>query len=127
MPELTEKMLHCVYNADVNGMKKLLASGETIDAVDGDGRSALMHAVLATPAVAAVVATLVQCGTNVNAKDGGQSWTSLAFAARDCSAEICQILIDAGAEIDAIDVFGNTPLWRAVMARKTENVRSEER
>ena len=122
MPLLSDAMLSCVYRQDVGGMRKLLASGESPDAQDSDGRTALMHAVLATPPSTQVIATLIKAGANVNVKDHGQGWAALAFAARDCSAEVCDMLLAAGAEIDASDSFGNTALWRAVMATNEETV-----
>ena len=81
-----------------------------------------MHAILATPPRTSVIAALLEAGANVNVKDHGQGWAALAFAARDCSAEICDMLLSAGADIDASDSFGNTALWRAVMATNEETV-----
>jgi ankyrin repeat protein len=122
MPLLSDAMLNCVYREDVPGIKKLLASGESPDAQDKDGRTALMHAILATPPSTEVISMLIDAGANINVKDHGQGWAALAFAARDRSAVICDMLLKAGAEIDASDSFGNTALWRAVMAKNAETV-----
>lgn len=122
MTPLSDGMLNCVYREDVLGIKNLLASGESPDAQDNDGRTALMHAVLAAPPNTQIISILIQAGASANLKDRGQGWSALAFAARDCSAEVCGMLIDAGAEIDACDSFGNTALWRAVMANREDTV-----
>lgn len=119
---LSDEMLRCVYAADIGGLKSLINAGESVRGTDRDGRTVLMHAILATPTEPSVISVLLDAGVDINAKDKGQNWTALAFAARDCSAEICRMLLDAGAEIEAVDIFGNTALWRAVMARKQENV-----
>jgi ankyrin repeat protein len=47
-------------------------------------------------------------------------WTALHFAAQERQAEIAKLLLDAGAEVDAQDQNGNTPLWRAVFATKDD-------
>jgi ankyrin repeat protein len=98
--------------------KELTVLGELSDAeanlTDSDGRTLVMHAVLASDADPAVVAVLLGRGTDVNAADAGQEWTALHFAARDLNEGLVRLLLDAGADVDAVDVFGNTPLWRAV-------------
>jgi uncharacterized protein len=121
MPPFSELALAYVYRGDASGLEKLIADGHFLGGVDSDGRTLLMHAVLATPPDPTIVAQLLRTGIDVNAKDKGQQWTALAFAARDCSATICRMLLDAGAEVDSADVFGNTPLMRAEAARKHEN------
>ena len=122
MAELSDNVIHCVYTSDVVGLEKLIAAGDSVVSVDRDGRTALMLAVLTTPPSPQMISALIRAGVDVNAKDNGQSWAALAFAARDCSPEICRLLLDAGADIDAIDAFGDTALWRAVFAKKPENV-----
>ena len=55
---------------------------------------------------------LIEYGINVNTKNRGTETTPL-HAARIC--EIAQCLIDAGANIDAQDYIGHTPLMNALL------------
>lgn len=87
--------------------------------VDEDGRTPVMNAILADPADAAVVALLIARGADVHAADSGQRWTALHFAARDQRADLVTLLLNAGADVDPVDTFGDTPLWRAVMTAQT--------
>ena len=68
------------------------------------------------------MSALIRAGADVNAKDDGQQWTPLAFAARDGKLRICELLLASGADIDSTDVFGCTPLWRAALGRKHDIV-----
>ncbi len=120
MALLSKEMLNFVYLQDLHGIRSLLRAGESPDAQDKDGRTAIMHAVLASQPNTQIIALLIEAGANVNVKDRGQQWAALAFASRDRSAAICDLLLKAGAEIDATDAFGNTALWRAVMANNEE-------
>jgi uncharacterized protein len=122
MARLSEDLLSCVYRAEIEGIEALVANGVSVGTTDRDGRTALMHAILATPPSMEVISTLIRLGSDINARDKGQSWSALAFAARYCSSEICRLLLDAGADIDAVDAFGNTALWRAAIAAKADNV-----
>ena len=49
----------------------------------------------------------------VNARDDNE-WTALHSAAQSNSSEVARLLIEAGAEVDPADSFGNTPLSTAV-------------
>jgi ankyrin repeat protein len=42
----------------------------------------------------------------------------LHFAAQEQRAEVTETLLRAGAEVDARDAYGNTPLWRAVFTSR---------
>ena len=110
-PELAER---AIYRADAASLEGLLESGLDPNSTDEDGRTLLMISILASEASNSIVSLLVQAGANVNAVDEGQKWTPLHFASRDHRADIALTLLDAGANIDATDIFGNTPLWRAV-------------
>src|SRR5439155_24639342 len=94
---------------------ELLKKGIDINSLDEDGRSILMHALLASDASLGIVKLLIQNGADVNLREPKQQWTALHFAAREGRAEIVKLLLDNKSEVDARDSFGNTPLWRAVM------------
>lgn len=106
------EIARAVYRRDFTVLEGLTAAEANLR--DEDGRTPLMHAVLADDADPAVVALLLDRGTDVNAADAGQRWTALHFAARDGNEQLVRLLLAAGADVDAVDVFGNTPLWRAV-------------
>lgn len=61
-----------------------------------------------------VVRALVKSGANVNANGGVKRCTALHMAARRGNVGIAEALLDCGAEIDARDSLGETPLRRSV-------------
>jgi ankyrin repeat protein len=102
-----------VYRKDMTLLGELTPDEANLR--DQDGRTPLMHAVLAEDATPEVVRLLIERGADVHAADTAQRWTALHFAARDQNEPLVRVLLAAGADIDAVDVFGNTPLWRSVM------------
>ncbi len=90
---------------------------------DSDGRNVLMHTILSENKNYELISMFLKSGINVNHKDKMQNWSALAFAAREASINIISLLLDNGAEVDSLDSFGNTPLWRAVMAKREEVVK----
>jgi ankyrin repeat protein len=61
-----------------------------------------------------VVRALAKGGADVNANDGVKRCTALHMAARRGNVEVAEALLDCGAEIDARDSLGETPLRRSV-------------
>jgi hypothetical protein len=94
----------------------LLRLGADPNAQDGGGHTPLYS--LANEYGASdggdVVRALAQSGANVNANDGVKHCTALHMAARRGSLEIAEVLLDCGADIDARDSLGDTPLRRSV-------------
>jgi hypothetical protein len=67
---------------------------------------------------AAVVHALARAGGSVNAQDGVQRCTALHMAARRGNIRVAEALLDCGADIEARDRGGATPLGRALNCRK---------
>lgn len=118
------EILGAVYRKDHAALQRL--SPVEINIVDDDQRTPLMHAILASDADAATINVLIEGGAAVNVVDGDQKWTPLHFASRDGNDEIVNILLDAGAYVDAVNTFGNTPLWENIMAptRDTKTIQT---
>jgi hemoglobin len=76
-----------------------------------------------SPAGREVVETLVRHGAEVNARSGAGEQTALHMAARRGNTAVAGALLDAGAEIEARDTKGETPLRRAVNCRHQPVVR----
>jgi ankyrin repeat protein len=115
---ILDEILRAVYRKDHAALRRLTA-GEA-NALDEDRRTPLMHAILASDADPSTVALLIERGADVNVVDRGQKWTPLHFAARDGNDEIVQVLLNAGASVDPVNTFGNTPLWENIMAPTTD-------
>ncbi|MFF3407257.1 ankyrin repeat domain-containing protein [Streptomyces sp. NPDC002742] len=53
-------------------------------------------------------------------RESRQGWTRLHFAADEQDAALVGSLLVAGAEVDAPDGQGNTPLWQAVFTYRRD-------
>lgn len=110
---MIDDILTAVYNKDYATINSF--SNTDLNVTDKDGRTPLMHAALADDADPVMVQLLIEHNVDVNAYDNSQRWTALHFAARSQKEYIVRLLIEAGATVDCVDMFGNTPLWRCVM------------
>lgn len=63
---------------------------------------------------------MLEAGVDPDTPDRS-GWTSLHFAAQEQHAEVARLLLDAGASVDAQDVYGKSPLSVALF-----NVRDRE-
>jgi ankyrin repeat protein len=103
-----------VENGDYETLRATIAEGFDLNAPGPDGRTLLMRAVMGDRADAAMAAFLIQRGADPNVADRLQRWTPLHYAVRDGREALVELLLDAGADPNAKDVFGDTPLWRCV-------------
>ncbi|HEY6411723.1 MAG TPA: ankyrin repeat domain-containing protein [Ktedonobacteraceae bacterium] len=71
---------------------------------------------------AEVVRVLAKAGANVNAQERLKHCTALHMAARRGNVPVAEALLDCGADLEARDKLGETPLRRAVNCGKTEMV-----
>ncbi len=117
-----DALIKAVYRKNLVLIDESIKQGVDINCADEDGRTPLMHAVLASDSDARTVQFLMDRGANVDASDSQQQWTSLHFAARDQKTEIVKTLLEAGANVNAVDSFGNTPLWRCIFNKKVDSV-----
>lgn len=89
--------------------------------MDEFGRTTLHNACiglgLSRSEIIKAVRRAILAGSDLDAADP-KGWTALHFAAQNSDAEVCSLLLEAGAFIDPQDSYGNTPLWRAVMNDK---------
>ena len=108
-----------VFRKDFAALEELLKSAN-VNSRDQDGRTPLMYAILSEHADVRMVEFLIQHGADINVADK-QGWTPLHFAARDHKLDLVKILVDNGAAVDPVDVFGNTPLWRCIMSTYPQN------
>ena len=99
----------------------LLHSGAEADAKTSGGHTPLycLANECGTAGTERIVRLLVQHGADVNAADGVKRCTPLHMAARRGFIETAGALLDCGADIEALDSLGETPLRRAVNCNKT--------
>jgi len=103
-----------IYRKDYASLQQLVAEGVDVNLAGRDGRTPLMHAVLAADAETKMIKFLVNAGANPRTFDK-QRWTALHFAARDQKMAIVSALLECELDVNAEDSFGNTPLWRCVI------------
>ncbi|KAM7482794.1 hypothetical protein LguiB_007377 [Lonicera macranthoides] len=96
--------------ADESGLEKLINSddGRDIDAVDGEGRTALIF--VSGLGSEPCVKLLAEAGADVNHRDKAGGFTALHMAAGYVKPGIAKMLIDYGADPEAVDERERTPL-----------------
>jgi hemoglobin len=100
-------------------VQDLLAIGGDSNLLDDGGHTALYRvAGVNSEAGAAIVRRLVQFGADVNLSQGTMRATPLHEAARRGNTYVMRALLDAGADFQARDRKGHTPLDRAINMRR---------
>jgi truncated hemoglobin YjbI len=97
----------------------LLRLGVDANVQDGGGHTPLYSVGNECSGGGPVVRALIQGGAKVDACDGVKRCTALHMAARRGNVEAAEALLECGANIEARDSLGETPLRRAVNCGKT--------
>jgi len=104
-------MLGAIYE-DEKLINKILEMEVDVNAVDKKGCSALMYAVYLRKKE--VLKELIRAGANLNVQDLEKKQTALLYAAANEYEEECNLLINSGADFFLADLYGGTPLTRAL-------------
>ena len=109
------KLFEAVKNSDIDLVRKILAAGGNVNARDSDGATLLMQA--AHLGNLNAVNALIAAGADVNVSDA-HGWTALMKAVYNAElgkgfADVVQVLIDAGANVEAPIGYGIRPLMLA--------------
>ncbi|GAB1232014.1 hypothetical protein UT4_04800 [Ferrigenium sp. UT4] len=109
------ELIKAVRTGDTEAVRRLLAGGADANAADAEGATALMHA--AYRGDIGMVQLLLAAGADVNATDPA-GWTALMKSCYNGEldrgfADVAQVLIDAGANIEAPIGYGVRPLMLA--------------
>jgi hemoglobin len=118
-------LLHDAAQAwDIQRLRLLLSFGADVNARNVEGGHtplyyAANHVDLSRPADGKMVAeTLIQHGAEVDVQSGPIRGTPLHTAARRDNVSVGSVLLSAGADLEARDIKGETPLRRALNCRQ---------
>lgn len=115
-----DEMFDLFDEKDFETVKKFV-SKYGIDAVDRDGRNALINFILAkkTKFALALIKDYKEMDLNQQDKLG---YSALHFAVQENNVKVVEALIKNGAEIDITENNGNTPLWRGLFDQVDEKI-----
>ena len=88
-----------------------------IDTTDGEGRTALINAVIENKPD--FVYWLINNGANINHQDR-IGYSVLHFIGQDKLVDFAKYFLEKGADPNLQDIHGNTPLWTAIFNEKIQ-------
>jgi uncharacterized protein len=112
-----EDPLHALWSGDAQAIEKLFRSKIDLNTADAHGQTLLMETVLEKRED--LVKLLLEHTADPQRRDHEHA-PALHFAAAAHLPRIVQLLLDKGAEVDAQDNHGNTPLFRALSTYRGE-------
>jgi ankyrin repeat protein len=109
------QLVESVKAGDVAEVARMLLAGADVNSRDEEGATLLMLAAYASNL--AMVEALIEAGADVNAQDA-RGWSAISRAVYNAEqnrgfAEVVQVLINAGANIEAAISYGVRPLMLA--------------
>ncbi|MBE6449569.1 MAG: ankyrin repeat domain-containing protein [Alphaproteobacteria bacterium] len=113
-------LITAVHDGQLDEVRRLIAEGVDINAVDEHGNTALMYA--AKKGFSLTIEALVKAGADVNFQKSEVGITALSFAAMKGFERSIEKLVNAGADIEVQDYKGNTPLILAAIYGNTRSV-----
>ncbi len=115
-----ERLHFAADEGDLNAVRSLVEEGRDINAKDADLGLTPLHYAAAGEHVD-IVRFLLSAGADVNAIDEATAGdTPLGHVAQECSLEMAQILLDAGANPLIPGMMQVTPLQRAERRKRPE-------
>ena len=111
-------LLDAVLDHNLPSVNQLILNGENVHQEFGDpyDKDTILHLACDIRADPRIAKRLIDANVNVNIRDS-DSKTPLHIAAKNQNAAIVRMLIEEGAEIDAVDVDGYTPLTFSITDR----------
>lgn len=107
--ETTIPLLLAAKNSNVRHIRYLLYDGADINAIDEDGNNILVYATYRAKSIPRLSYILKHYPDTIKAKNKyGQ--TILHWQVQYFNLPVLKFLIDKGADINAVDINGNTPL-----------------
>ena len=103
-----EPLIEAVQRGDLALVRALLPGDPTPNEARGEGGASLLH-LAARGSHVDVARLLIASGVDLEAQDFGES-TPLHFAAH-AGAPVTEVLLSAGAAVDAVNYWGDTPLF----------------
>ena len=90
-----------------------------INAADGDGRTAIINAVIENKLD--FIKWLLDNGGNIDHQDR-IGYSALHFAGQEKLVEVAKFILEKGANPNVQDIHGNTPLWTAIFNAKLPTI-----
>lgn len=106
---------------DANAVRHLIKEGANVNAPQGDGMTALHWA--ATHGDVNMTRALVSAGASVTAVTRINAYTPLFMASESGNAAVIGVLLEAGANANAVSTTGSTPLMLAAASGQVDAVK----
>ena len=101
-------LMLAAYNGHTKLVKLLIERGGDVNAVDNIDRTALMYA--SSGPFTTTVSSLLQAGAKPNLQEKEEKWTAVMMAAAEGQLEIVKVLVAFGADLNMVDVDGESSL-----------------